>query len=62
MCNLGMAVQLRGVEIGRAEGRAEGLLSGIKNLMKTMKFTLQQVDALEISETVQDRYDKTIQT
>ena len=66
MCNLGMAIEMRGVEKGRAEGRAEGeakgikkgLLTSIEKLMKTMKLTAQQaMDALEIPD--EERADYT---
>ena len=57
MCNLGMAVQLRGVEMGRAEGRAESTLLCIKNLMKNMKLTAQQaMDALKVPKEEQAHY------
>ena len=57
MCNLGMAVQLRGVEMGRAEGRAESTLLCIKNLMKNMKLTAQKaMDALKIPDEERTHY------
>ena len=61
MCNLGMAVQLRGEERGIAKGmeigRVEGLLSSIKNLMETLKLTAQQaMDALKVPKEEQAHY------
>ena len=69
MCNLGMAIEMRGVEKGiqkgRAEGREEGMekgikkgiLSSIEKLMKTMKLTAQQaMDALEIPDEERAAY------
>ena len=50
MCNLGMAVELKGVEKGMEQGIAQGikqgaeqnLLENIKSLMKTLNLTIQQ--------------------
>ena len=65
MCNLGMAIEMRGVEKGLQKGRAEGMekgikkgiLSSIEKLMKTMKLTAQQaMDALEIPDEERAAY------
>jgi predicted transposase YdaD len=55
MCNLSQGVKNKGIQIGRAEGRTEGIkegtLASIKNLMETMKLSIQQaMDALKIPE------------
>ena len=53
MCNLGMAIEMKGME----KGLEKGLLSSIEKLMKTMKWTVQQaMDALEVPESEQPHY------
>ena len=65
MCNLGMAIEMKGVERGMAkglekgiaQGMEKGILSSIEKLMKTMKLTVQQaMDALEVPESEQPHY------
>ena len=67
MCNLGMAVELKGVEKGiqqgieqgRKQGEENKLLENIKSLMKTLNFTVQQaMDALQVPKEDQDYYAK----
>ncbi len=54
MCNLGMAVELKGVEQGKEQTRLED----IKTLMETMKWTIQQaMDALKIPKEEQAHYE-----
>ena len=51
MCNLGLAVEKKGIE--------SSLLQSIKNLMETMKLSSQQaMDALKIPKDEQDKYAK----
>lgn len=51
MCNLGLAVEKKGIE--------SLLLQSIKNLMETMKLSSQQaMDALKIPKDEQDKYAK----
>ena len=53
MCNLGMAVELKGVK----RGAENTTLQNIKNLMDSMKWTAQQaMDALKIPKNDQARY------
>ncbi len=53
MCNLGMAVELTGVE----KGKELSLLESIKKMMKNLKLTAQQaMDTLEIPKDDQARY------
>ena len=55
MCNLGMAVELKGVEKGVELTRLED----IKSLMKTLNLTIQQaMDALQVPKEEQDYYAK----
>ena len=61
MCNLGMAVELkgvkRGIETGIAQGREQSLLESIRNLMKNLKLSAEQaMDALGIPKDDQARY------
>ena len=39
MCNLGMAVELNGVNRGIAQGKEQSLLDSIKKMMKNLKLT-----------------------
>ena len=41
MCNLGMAIEMKGME----KGMEKGLLSSIKNLMETLKLTATEAMA-----------------
>ena len=53
MCNLGMAIELTGVE----KGKELSLLESIKKMMKNLKLTAQQaMDTLEIPKDDQARY------
>lgn len=53
MCNLGMAVELKGVK----QGKEQSLLESIKNLMETLHLTAQQaMDALKIPKDDQAHY------
>jgi len=53
MCNLGMAVELK----GEKRGAENTTLQNIKNLMDSMKWTAQQaMDALKIPKNDQARY------
>ena len=57
MCNLGMAVELKGVNRGIAQGREQSLLESIRNLMDSMKWTAQQaMDALKVPKDDQAHY------
>ena len=63
MCNLGMAVELKGVEKGVAQGIKQGveikLIEDIKNLMDTLKLTAEQaMDALKVPKEDQEYYAK----
>lgn len=63
MCNLGMAVELKGVEKGVAQGIKQGIeqtrLEDIKNLMSTLNLTIQQaMDALKIPKDEQAHYSE----
>ena len=61
MCNLGMAVELKGVEKGEAQGFEKALIESIKNLTETLHLTVQQaMDALKIPKEDQDYYAKKI--
>ena len=54
MCNLGMAVELKGVE----QGDENRLLQDIKSLMETLKLTAQQaMDALKVPKEEQAHYE-----
>ena len=62
MCNLGMAVELKGVEQGITQGIEKGkeqtLLESIKNLMETLNLNVQQaMDALKIPKEEQAHYE-----
>ena len=53
MCNLGMAVEMKGFD----QGVEKSILQSIKNLMETMKWTAQQaMDALKVPKEEQERY------
>ena len=57
MCNLGMAVELKGFDKGFDQGVEKSILQSIKNLMETMKLTAQQaMDALKVPKEDQERY------
>lgn len=57
MCNLGMAVELNGVNRGIAQGKEQSLLDSIKKMMKNLKLTAQQaMDTLEIPKDDQAHY------
>ncbi len=61
MCNLGMAVELKGVEKGVAQGIKQGveikLLEDIRSLMKTLKLSAEQaMDALQVPKEEQSYY------
>ena len=61
MCNLGMAVEMKGMakgmEKGMAKGMEKGILSSIEKLMKTMKWNAHQaMEALEIPQSEQEHY------
>lgn len=57
MCNLGMAVELKGVNRGIAQGREQSLLESIRNLMKNLKLSAEQaMDALGIPKDDQAHY------
>ena len=58
MCNLGMAVELKGVEQGIEKGKEQTWLESIRNLMDTMKWSAQQaMDALKIPKEEQAHYE-----
>ncbi len=62
MCNLGMAVELKGVEQGIAQGIKQGaesnLIENIRTLMETMAWTAQQaMDALRVPKEEQAHYE-----
>ena len=62
MCNLGMAVELKGVVQGITQGIEKGkeqtLLESIKNLMETLNLNVQQaMDALKIPKEEQAHYE-----
>ena len=53
MCNLGMAVELKGVK----QGKEQSLLESIKKMIKNLGLTAQQaMDTLEIPKDDQARY------
>lgn len=53
MCNLGMAVELKGVK----QGKEQSLLESIRNRMKNLKLSTEQaMDALGIPKDDQARY------
>lgn len=57
MCNLSMAVQLKGKEEGRKEGIEITVINNLRSLMETMKLSAQQaMDALRIPKEDQARY------
>ena len=65
MCNLGTAVEKKGIMIGEKRGEKRGekngiertMLGNIKNLMESMKWTAKQaMDALKVPESEQGKY------
>lgn len=61
MCNLGMAVEMKGVRLGIEQGVKQGaertLIQNIKMMVKNLNMTSKQaMDALEIPESDQARY------
>ena len=57
MCNLGMAVELKGVKRGFTQGTEATTLQNIKNLMETLHLTAQQaMDALKVPKDDQAHY------
>ncbi len=69
MCNLGTAVEKKGIMIGEKRGEKQGekrgekngiertMLGNIKNLMESMKWTAKQaMDALKVPESEQGKY------
>ena len=63
MCNLGMAVELKGVNRGLAQGREQALVQCIKNLMETLDFTAQQaMDVLKIPKEEQTYFASILDT
>ena len=58
MCNLGMAVELKGVEQGVKQGKEQAFIENIRSLMKTLKLTAEQaMDALQIPKEEQAQYE-----
>lgn len=58
MCNLSKGVR----EEGKIEGKNEGLMQSIVNLMKNLRFTMEQaMEALGISESEQQKYKDMIE-
>lgn len=65
MCNLSKGVEEKGILKGRQEGLLEGrqeeLLNSIRNIMDTLKLTLNQaMDALKVPEADRKKYEKEI--
>ena len=57
MSNLGMAVELNGIAIGRKQEKEELSLEHIRNLMESTKWSAQQVmDAMKIPKSEQAHY------
>lgn len=61
MCNLGRAVELKGIAIGEEQGRIQGIeqasLKHIRNMTQKLNLTTQQaMDILEISKEDQAHY------
>ena len=58
MCNLGMAVELKGVEQGIEKGKEQAFIENIRTLMETMAWTAQQaMDALRVPKEEQAHYE-----
>jgi len=57
MSNLGMAVELKGIAIGREQEKEQLSLEHIRNLMESTKWSAQQVmDAMKIPKSEQAHY------
>ena len=57
MCNLGMAVELKGIAIGREQEKEQLSLEHIRNLTQKLNLTTQQaMDILDIPKEEQAHY------
>lgn len=57
MSNLGMAVELKGIAIGRKQEKEQLSLEHIRNVMESTKWSAQQVmDAMKIPKSEQAHY------
>lgn len=57
MSNLGMAVELKGIAIGREQEKEQLSLEHIRNVMESTKWSAQQVmDAMKIHKSEQAHY------
>ena len=57
MSNFGMAVELKGIAIGREQEKEQLSLEHIRNVMKSTKWSAQQVmDAMKIPKSEQAHY------
>jgi hypothetical protein len=61
MCNLSEGVRDEGIEIGMERGVKVGNIASIKNLMETLKLSMQQaMDALKIPDADRAYYANAI--